>query len=311
MKIYHSSKDFPRSAKRPILALGNFDGVHLAHQKMFQKARKLARQVEGIAVAYSFEPHPVKVLSKESAPLLINSLPQKLELLAAQKLDAVILEPFDSKFAQLSAQAWFDRILLKNTHAFGLVAGYDFTFGSHRSGTVETLEELCQKSGVLCQILGAQMAGETLISSSQVRNFIARGDIAPANAMLGRPFYIDGIVVQGAGRGASLGIPTANLEVENELLPLMGVYACWAEVKNRRYQAVVNIGMNPTFGGSRLSVEAHLLRFKQRIYGKKVRLYFIQRIREEKPFRSAQELIRQIQIDIQSGSKILARKKMK
>jgi riboflavin kinase/FMN adenylyltransferase len=185
-----------------------------------------------------------------------------------------------------------------------VVAGYDFTFGTHRSGTVETLEILCTKHGLSCHILEAQMLGETLISSSQIRAFVSHGDMERAKALLGRYFFVAGQVIRGAGRGASIGIPTANLKVENELIPMAGVYACWVEYGKNRYKAVTNIGMNPTFGGNTLSVETHLLRFKGEIYGKKLRLHFVKKIREERTFASSEELVKQIKKDIDTAKRI-------
>lgn len=304
MRVYRSSIKFPRHAKKPVLALGNFDGVHLAHQKMFRLARASAKKLGGIAVAYTFDPHPVRVLSKDSAPPMLNTLPQKLELLQACGLDAAVIEPFDLNFAHSKAEAWLEKVLLKRLHPHGVVVGYDFTFGSHRSGTVETLEHFCKKHDIQCQVLEAQMCGETLISSTRIRNFLSRGDVARAAELLGRPYFIDGIVIRGAGRGASLGIPTANLRSANELIPISGVYATWAQVGKKRYKSVTNIGFNPTFGGETLSIETHLLHFKKEFYGKTIRLHFVKRIRDERSFPSVKQLLTQIHRDILTAEKI-------
>lgn len=287
------------------MALGNFDGVHLAHQKMFQRTLQLARKVKGTAVAYTFDPHPVRILSQESAPPMLNTLPQRLELIKKTGMQAVIVEPFDLKFAHWTAEEWFKKILVENLHAFAVIAGYDFTFGTHRSGTVETLEKLAAQHGLNYRILEAQMRGETLISSTQIRQFLLRGDVERAADLLGRPYFIDGIVVRGAGRGAKLGFPTANLRLENELPPLSGIYAGWAEVGGRRFKAVTNIGTNPTFGGKSMSVETYLLRFKKDIYGKKLRFHFVKRIREERTFASVEALVKQIRDDIDKSKNFL------
>jgi riboflavin kinase/FMN adenylyltransferase len=309
VKIFLSSKSFPKSIKNPIIALGNFDGVHLAHQKMFQMAGHQAKQLRGTTVAYTFDPHPVKVLSQSSAPAMINTLPQKLELLRGQKLQAVVVEPFDRKFAHLGAREWFEKIIRGRLHAAGVVAGYDFTFGVKRSGTVETLHQLCREFNLHCEILDAQTLGDTLISSSQIRHFISHGEMHRAAELLGQPYFIDGVVIQGVGRGKQIGIPTANLKVENELLPSRGVYACRVKVGLRSYDAVTNIGYNPTFGGESLSVETHLLRFHKKLYGKKLRLFFIKKIREEKPFASAEALVSQIKKDIHTAETLIKLKR--
>lgn len=305
MKVYRGSKSFPASAKRPVVALGNFDGVHLAHQKMFRLAVTLAKKLKGTALAYTFDPHPVKVLSRASAPAMINTLAQKLELLKKTGLQAVVIEKFQIQFAHLSPEAWFKKVILKKLHAAAVVVGYDFTFGAHRSGTVETMEKLCIDAGLACQVLEAQLLGETLISSSRIRDFVSKGEVDIAAKLLGRTFFIDGTVIQGAGRGASLGIRTANIKTENELIPMGGVYACQVELGKRRYPAVTNIGLNPTFGGRTLSIEAHLLGFHRNIYGKKLRLHFIQRIRDERSFDTVESLVSQIHKDIDRAKKIL------
>lgn len=307
MKVFQGSKQFPKSLRNPVVALGNFDGVHLAHQKMFQVARQEAKRLRGSALAYTFDPHPVQVLAESSAPPMINTLSQKLELLSEQKLKAVVVEPFDHRFAHMEAGEWFEKILLHRLHAKGVVAGYDFTFGVKRSGTVETLHHLCEAFKIHCTILEAQTLGDTLISSTQIRRFIFQGEMERASALLGHPYFIDGTVIQGVGRGSRIGIPTANLEVENTLLPARGVYACRAKVGMRRYGAVTNIGFNPTFGGESLSVETHLLRFRKKLYGKKLRLFFVKKIREERTFSSAEDLVSQIKKDIESAEKLLRR----
>lgn len=306
MKIYKGSKQFPLSVKNPVVALGNFDGVHKAHQKMFKMAQKLAEKFKGRSVVYTFDPHPVKVLSEASAPELINTLEQRLELMESFGINCVVVEPFLAKFAHMEAREWFEKILVKRLHAKGVVAGYDFTFGSHRSGTAETLQGLCRDHQMTCKILEAQLFRETLISSTQIRQFVGRGDMRHAKELLGRPFFIDGKVIQGMGRGATLGIRTANLKTPNELLPKSGVYACQAQVGKKIYPAVTNIGMNPTFGGETLSIEAHLLNFKKDIYAKNLRLYFISRIRDELPFATPEELIKQIKEDIKTAKKFLS-----
>jgi len=304
MKTFKGSNNFPANAKNPVVALGNFDGVHKAHQKMFKVAQKLAAKLKGQSVVYTFDPHPVKVLSQASAPPLINTLEQRLELIKDVGIDRVVIEPFLTKFAHMEAAEWFEKILVKRLHAKGVVAGYDFTFGSHRSGTAETLQSLCQDHNITCKILKAQLFRETLISSTQIRQFVSRGDVRHAKELLGRPFYIDGKVVEGKGRGVTLGIRTANLKTDNELLPKEGVYACQARIGRKTYCAVTNIGMNPTFGGETLSIEAHLLDFNKDIYNKALRLYFLDRIRDERPFASPEELVQQIQKDIKAAKKI-------
>ncbi len=307
MKVFNSSKQFPSKTGRSVIALGNFDGVHLAHQAMFQMTRRLAKKLKARSIVYTFHPHPAKVLSRNSQTLMINTLEQKLELLGFHKLDSVVVEPFDTKFASLGPKEWFDTVLHQRLRAVGVVAGYDFTFGTKRSGTSELLHKLCEQHQIHSEILKAQLTDGTLISSSQIRQFVSLGKMGLAAQLLGRPYYLDGKVIQGFGRGTTIGIPTANLKVLNELIPSQGVYACIAKVGRRNYPAVTNIGMNPTFGGESLSVETHLLGFSKNIYGKQIRLFFVEKIREEKNFGSIEALVAQIHEDIAQAKRILAK----
>lgn len=303
MRIFHSSQSVQGKIKRPVLALGNFDGIHLAHQKMFELTRKLAKDLKTSPAVYTFDPHPVKILSPASTPPLIGTLRQKIKWIRKNKMKALILEPFDKHFAQLNPEEFFEQILVKTLKAKGLVVGYDFTFGKARSGNLEKLEKLCQKHGILLKVLPAFHFKNTLVSSTQIRHFILNGKILEANLLLGRPFTIQSTVVRGQGIGRTLNFPTANLLVGNELLPLSGVYATFAKIGLRRYRSVTNIGWRPTFHGNRLTIETHILNLKKNLYGKKLALSFIGRIRDEKKFSSPEELVKQIHEDIELAKK--------
>ncbi len=308
MKVFQSSNEAKAKLKKPIIILGNFDGVHLAHQKLFELAAKLAKQIRGKTCVYTFYPHPVKVLSPHAAPLLISTLKQKIKLFDKLKIKQLVLEPFVASFASLSPEDFFEKILIQRLHAAGVVAGYDFTFGAKRAGNTDLLLRLCEKRGIPCKILEAQHHQNTLISSSQIRNFIRSGDIPQAEELLGRPFEIIGKVVKGEGIGKTLGFPTANILAENELIPGNGVYATYTKIGLRKYPSLTNIGFRPTFGGKKLSIESHLLKFKRSIYGKDIRIQFLKKIRDEITFSSIQELVTQIQKDTQSARKIFRHK---
>lgn len=309
MKIYQSSQEAKGKIKKAVVALGNFDGVHLAHQKLFDVTQKLARSLKGKACVYTFFPHPVKVLSPLSAPLLITTLQQKIKILEKSKIAFLILEPFISDFAHLSPEEFFEKILLQKLNIAGIVVGYDFTFGAKRGGNAELLFKLCKQRNIPCKIVEAQHKQNTLISSSQIRHFVRSGEVAQAQELLGRPFELSGEVVKGEGVGKSLGFPTANILVENELIPGNGVYATYAKIGLRNYPSLTNIGFRPTFGGKRLSIETHLLKFKKNIYGKKIRIQFLKKMRDEVHFSSVPELITQIQQDVAAAHKIFRRKK--
>ncbi|MBL7686016.1 MAG: bifunctional riboflavin kinase/FAD synthetase [Deltaproteobacteria bacterium] len=299
MKTFYGSKSASRKIKRPVVALGNFDGIHLAHQNMFRITVDLAKKLRGTPIAYSFDPHPVKVLSAQSAPALISTLEQKVEWMKRCQLKALILEPFSLAFAKYSPEDFFKEILIKRLKVSGVVAGYDFTFGAKRAGNSKILQELCEKHHITCQIMEVFLLKDTLVSSTQVRQLIREGNIERASDLLGRPFEVVGTVIHGEELGRKLGFPTANLLVENELIPPPGVYATQLKTKkSTSFLGLTNIGYRPTVGGKRLTIETHLLHFKQNIYGKKVRLRFLKKIREEKNFGSIDDLIYQIRQDI-------------
>src|SRR5262245_35434850 len=305
MRIFRSSKEAHGKLKRPVLALGNFDGVHLANQKMFSLTRELAKKIRGTPCVYTFDPHPVKILSPESSPPLITTLRQKIEQIEKNKIRGLVLEPFSLSFAKLSPEEFFEKILYRQLGAVGVVAGYDFTFGARRAGTIETLEKLCLHYNMAYRILEAFLLGEALVSSTQARNQIRAGDMERAAALLGRPFEILGVVVRGEKIGSNLGFPTANILVENEILPATGVYATRARLGFRTYPSVTNIGYRPTFGGKRLTIETHLIRFRKRIYGRRIRVTFIRRLREEMAFPFSKDLVRQIRRDVDAALKVL------
>jgi len=305
MKIFHSSLQASKKIKRPVVALGNFDGVHLAHQKMILLTKELARKLKGSSCVYSFEPHPVKVLSPDSAPSLISTITQKLKLLAKLKIAATILEPFNIQFAQLSPEDFVEKILIRRLGVVGIVVGYDFTFGAKRSGNPALLKKICLEKGIECQVMDVFLLGQTLVSSTQIRQLIREGNVEKASFLLGRKFDLRGTIVRGEGIGKKLGFPTANLSAENELIPAHGVYATRVKIGLRWYEGVTNVGVRPTFGHNKLAIETHLFKFNKNIYGKKIRLQFIKKIRDEKVFANPQALRDQIEQDSKIAQKIL------
>ncbi|MDO8462594.1 MAG: bifunctional riboflavin kinase/FAD synthetase [Deltaproteobacteria bacterium] len=300
-----------KTFKNGIVTLGVFDGVHRGHQKILKNVLKKARAADTHSIVYTFDPHPARVLAPTAPLLLINTLTQRLELIKSCGLDLVIVEPFTREFARLSATDFFEKVLIKRLSAREIIVGYDFTFGSKREGTVEKLETLGKKHKIPVTIIPAIRSnnGDTvfdkglLISSTQIRNFVACGRVREAAKLLGRNHFIDGIVIHGRGLGQKLGIETANLKSENELIPAVGVYSSTTTLGKKKIQSVTNIGKNPTFGGKTISIETHLLGFKGDLYGKKLRVEFINRIRDEMRFENAQALKRQIRNDIKIAKK--------
>lgn len=303
MKVLHSSKQFHKKVKRSVLVLGNFDGLHLAHQEMFRICRERAKQCKAKPVVYTLNPHPAVALSLDSSPRMIMTLEQKIEVIKNQKMKALILEKFDKNFASLKPKQWFEEIILKNIAPQSIVVGYDFTFGHKRSGNVSLLKTLCEQNHIELIILEAFLKKDNLVSSSQIRNLIKNGNVKAAKEMMGRCYYMDGFVVKGLGRGKKIGIPTANLAPDNELNPALGVYRSAVKIGRKIYASVSNVGINPTFGNDELSIETYLFDFKKNIYGKRIRLYFLDRIRAEKKFSSVEELVDQIHSDIKNAKR--------
>lgn len=307
MKIFlsiSSTSSFLRQGSA--VAIGNYDGVHYGHRAILKQLKAHARSHKLKSVLLTFDPHPAKFLAPKAGIHLINTLDQKLELLTRTGIDAVVILPFTKRFAQTKPKAFFCNVLLKSLNAKFIIVGHDFTFGAGRRGTVETLEELGHQNQIDVHLVPAQTHHGVLVSSSVIRNLIREGDISQANKLLTRSFFIDGTVVHGHHRGTALGIHTANIKTNNELLPPDGVYATWATVGKKQYASATNIGKNPTFDNEERSIECHILDFDKDLYGKTIRVTFEQRIRDEIRFASPQALVEQIGKDIWVARKILS-----
>jgi riboflavin kinase/FMN adenylyltransferase len=304
MKVFHSVSE-ARELAGGAVALGNFDGAHVGHQALFAEARRHAP-----AAAVTFHPHPGKVLQPELAPKLITLLPRKLELFESYGLSAAVVQPFSREYARTPASS-FEESLLDVLGARHLVVGSDFTYGSARSGTVATLRQAAAQRGAQVHVVQPVTVDGVVASSSKVREYILEGRVAAAQKLLGRPFDLDGTVVPGAGRGRGIGFPTANVDTQNELRPAPGVYAIRVRLKDEPEgawrPAVANIGIKPTFGGSVVTIEAHLLDFQGDLYGKELRVQFLERLRAEQRFGSVTELAGQIKRDVEAARTVIAR----
>ena len=304
MKVFHSVAE-ARELAGSAVALGNFDGVHVGHQALFAEARRHAAPV-----ALTFHPHPGKVLQPELAPKLITLLPRKLELLEAYGLAAAVVQPFNREYARTPASA-FEEALLDELGARHLVVGSDFTYSVARSGTVATLREAAGRRGAQVHVVTPVTVDGVVASSSKVREYILEGRVSAAQRLLGRPFDLDGTVVPGAGRGRGIGFPTANVDTQNELRPAPGVYAIRVCIKSEPrgpwLPGAANIGVKPTFGGSVVTIEAHLLDFQGDLYGKELRVQFLERLRPEQRFGSVAELVGQIKRDVEAARTVIAR----
>ncbi|MBI4223406.1 MAG: bifunctional riboflavin kinase/FAD synthetase, partial [Deltaproteobacteria bacterium] len=296
-----------RHGRQPIaLALGNFDGVHCGHQAILRDLVQKCRVHGWRPAVYTFDPHPAKILAPRTAPPLIQTPEQKRRALEAAGVAKVIVEKFDKKFSQMNPERFFETVLVKRLRVRGIWVGHDFTFGHKRSGHAEMLAALCKKKGIGFRVIRPHFEGETLVSSTQIRALVRGGQVDLAAKLLGRPFALTGKVVKGMGLGGKLGIHTANLKVENELLPKTGLYITTTGLRTTDYglrtkknwPSVTSVGFNPTFPGKGFSVETHLIGFNGNLRGKKIEVAFLKWLRDELVFPNEETLAAQIQNDI-------------
>jgi len=290
----------------PAVTIGNFDGVHRGHQALVAAVVARAREAAGVAVVLTFDPHPAAVLNPDRAPDALNTLDQKEELLAGLGVDRLAVLAFDEEVAALTPESFAREVLLGALDARHVVVGESFRFGPRRQGDAGRLAALGGGLGFSVQAVPPVLEQGSPVSSSRVRDALARGEVRVARDLLGRPHFVDASVVRGDGRGRTIGVPTANLAPENEILPAGGVYAARCRVPGGIWQpAVVNIGRRPTFGGQHVTVEAHLVDFDGDLYGERVRLEFHERLRGEERFDGPQALVARIREDVARARDVL------
>jgi riboflavin kinase / FMN adenylyltransferase len=294
------------------VAIGNFDGVHLGHQRLLALARDRARARRAPAAVFTFDPHPVRVLRPQLAPPLVTPLHRKLELLAAEALDAVVVQPFDLGYAATPAEEFVGRDLADRLGCADVVVGYDFTAG-HERARVDVLRRLLSRRGILLHVVEPVTADGLVVSSTKVREFLLEGNVEAAALLLTRPYDLDGVVARGAGRGRGFGFPTANVAT-SALLPANGVYVVRAWVGGAApgagavHGGVCNVGVKPTVETAAGAIpEAHLFDFDGRdLYDAPIRLAFLARLRDERRFPSVDALRAQIAADVARARELLA-----
>ncbi|MDR3569758.1 MAG: bifunctional riboflavin kinase/FAD synthetase [Syntrophobacteraceae bacterium] len=310
MQVFHGIQSVRGKLKNPAITIGNFDGVHKGHQALFQKVSQWAQKLGGQSAVVTFDPHPIQVLSPENAPRFITCHRLKMELIAACGIDATIVIPFDHIFARMSAREFVEIILVENIGAKAIVVGHDYRFGNSREGDIDFLRRLGSEYGFEVQTVSGIRIDDKMVSSTAIRQMIAGGQIMEANNLLGRLFEVSGEVITGQKRGITLGFPTANIRMPAMASPPTGVYAIEAEVEGKTYGGAANLGYNPTFGNTELSLEAHLFDFNGDLYGKTISIRFIDRLREEIRFSGPAELAAQIGRDVAEAKKILAEREV-
>jgi riboflavin kinase/FMN adenylyltransferase len=294
----------PDDLRGGAVTIGNFDGVHRGHAQLVERLLVKAREVGGPAIVFTFDPHPVRLLRPGSAPPPLTWTDRKAQLLDELGVTAVIAYPTDEALLQLSPAGFFDRIVRQQLAARGMVEGPNFFFGQKRAGNIETLQALCESAGVSLEIVPPVKVGSEFVSSSRVRAAVAAGDVDQARQLLTRPYRVRGMVTHGAGRGAKIGFPTANIEAIDTLLPAQGVYAAKAITQAGNWPAAINIGPNPTFGEQALKIEVHLIDFAGSLYGQPLEVDFLSRLRGIESFPSVDALKAQLARDVAAARQI-------
>ncbi len=288
-----------------VLTVGNFDGVHRAHQQLLAESRRFRAMTGGQVVVLTFEPHPLTVVAPEKAPSRLTPLDEKLRLLDQRGADTVVVARSDNALLGMEAEPFVREILMCRFRPIHVVEGPSFGFGRGRNGTPQLLRAIASQYGCAVHIVEPVSVevepGRTLlVSSSLIRSLLSEGRVREAATCLGRPYTISAHVVHGDGRGRTLGFPTANLHVEDQLIPEDGVYAGMAMVADQTHLAAISIGRTPTFDGERRRVEVHLLDFDGDLYGRRIRVELNERIRDQKKFDSPESLIAQVHRDIEA-----------
>ena|SRR5689334_13597666 len=292
--------------RRPsAVALGVFDGVHLGHRAILGAAVADARASATPALACTFEPHPMEILQPERAPLPITTLDERLTLIAECGVDEAVVLTFTQALAAVEPEAFVKDVLVDRLQARQVVVGYNHRFGRGARGDTALLRELGARHGFGVDVIPPLTVDGVPVSSTAIRGALGRGELDAAARMLGRPYTLPGNVVAGAGRGRTLGFPTANIAPDRPVLVAPGVYACTIQVGAQQQRAVVNIGVRPTFGEATLAVEAYVLDFSGDLYGQTVRLVFVSRVREERRFPTVDALRAQIADDVETARKRL------
>jgi riboflavin kinase/FMN adenylyltransferase len=291
--------------RESVLTVGAFDGLHLGHQELLRQLVRRAQQTDRCSGMVTFDPLPRTVLQPNENTTCLTTPKEKIRLLTRWGLDLVVIVPFTRELARTSARD-FVQMLCARLQMAELWIGWDFALGSGRAGNPRTLTQLGRTMGFQVHVIEPVSDGAVVISSTQIRQLITAGRVREAAEMLGRYHEVEGTVVQGEGRGKELGFPTANIELPAHCaLPAVGVYAAYVDHGDQRYPAVANIGYRPTFGESELCVEAHLMGFHGDLYGEQVRLRFVERLRAERRFASAEALRGQINRDLAEAQDIL------
>jgi riboflavin kinase/FMN adenylyltransferase len=306
--LYQGLDDVPPGIRPTVVSIGVFDGVHRGHQALMRTVIERATELNGTSVVVTFSRHPLAIIAPGSEPPLITTIQQRARVMGAVGIKALVVLEFDDAMRHMSPEEFVRTVLVDGLGCAHVVVGANFRFGHQQAGTIETLSDLGAKFGFGVTIFALQLDREDeVVSSSLIRKHIAEGDMEQVAEELDRPFVLEGTVEHGSKRGHDLGFPTANLDVhERMILPKLGVYAGWMRWKEGRYPAVINVGLNPTFGDRDTPiVEAYIIDFDRDLYGDTIEIEFTHRLRQELRFTSVDDLVAQMHADVDEGRRIL------
>jgi len=309
MKVYHGLDDLTK-LDYAVVTSGTFDGVHFGHQKILRRLKEITEQNGGESVLLTYWPHPRFVLYPEQELYLLSSIEEKITLLAQQKVDHLIILPFTIEFANMDSEEFIRNILVNKIGTKKLVIGYDHRFGKNRSGSFEELKKNAPVYGFEVEEIPKQMIENNAVSSTKIRRALSEGRIEVADEYLGRPYSIQGKVIEGDKIGRTIDFPTANIEVifKHKLIPSEGIFAVKIIVDDAYYNGMLNIGYRPTFGGTQKRMEVHIFDFDQNIYGKEITIEIYDKIRSEIKFQNVGALKAQLTQDKQNALEILTKK---
>ncbi len=292
--------------ERTIMALGNFDGVHLGHKAVIEETINLARDTACQSSVLLLEPHPFMVLAQQREAFLLTSVAERCKILRGMGIDHILIETFDRDFARLKPETFVASYLKGRYKVEGIVAGYDYTFGSGGKGTSADLKSICVGLGIKALIVQPVMVNGEIVCSSNIRQKLLQGEVEKAAQLLGHEYYVTGTVVHGQELGRKLGFPTANIEVDRDILmPKRGVYLVRVKYKDSDYSGLLNFGVRPTVSGQNTTIEIHILDFSAALYGKEITVAFLVRLRDEIAFKSIEDLKAQIKADKKEGERLL------
>jgi len=291
----------------PVLALGNFDGLHRGHLKVIERVRRGAAEHGGTPMAMTFDPHPPRVVRPDKAPPLLMTKAQRLEALHRAGIGCVAVVRFTHELSTWDPETFVRTVLVDWLRVSEVWVGANFLFGHGRSGNFSLLRVLGQQLGFRADKIDPVRYKDFVVSSTRIRRLVAEARMDEAGALLGHSYYVDGTIVEGRKRGKALGFPTANLATDNELIPPNGVYATTTTIDGIFHAGVTNIGTRPTFGETDVTIETHLLRYSGDLYGRSVRLGFVQRLRDERRFDDVDALRAQIEADQRRADRLFSR----